>query len=369
MASTRTASSGYDRLSELKAFDGTKAGVKGLVDAGVTAVPRIFHHPAPAAQESPRHPRHNVTGSRVPVIDLAAAKPDLVAQVKAAAETVGFFQVIKHGVPGELLAQMLASVRRFHEEPVGVKAPCYTRDRARPVRYETNFDLFTSPAANWRDTLFMDMKTAEPEDVPPACRGTLPEYTAKVKQLVATLLGLLSEAIGLERAYLEKNEAGDGLAVTGHYYPPCPEPWLTLGTTKHSDTSFLTVLLQDNVGRLQVLLDDGSWVDVPPVPGALVVNIGDLLQLVSNDRFKSVEHRVLALDPARESRLPASSGLTTGAIGYTARSLIRPMRSICYTGALQYWNSLATTRTRDSTADLRWIISDSDRLRHKIVLQ
>jgi hypothetical protein len=78
---------------------------------------------------------------------------------------------------------MLASVRRFHEEPVGVMASYYTRDRARLVRYETNFDLFTSPAANWHDTLFMDMKTAEPEDVPPACQGTMPEYTAEVKKL------------------------------------------------------------------------------------------------------------------------------------------------------------------------------------------
>jgi hypothetical protein len=78
---------------------------------------------------------------------------------------------------------MLASVRRFHEEPVGVMASYYTRDRARLVRYETNFDLFTSPVANWHDTLFMDMKTAEPEDVPLACQGTLPEYTAEVKKL------------------------------------------------------------------------------------------------------------------------------------------------------------------------------------------
>ncbi|OAY83023.1 1-aminocyclopropane-1-carboxylate oxidase [Ananas comosus] len=57
--------------------------------------------------------------------------------------------------------------------------------------------------------------------------------------------------------------------------------------------SFLTVLLQDEIGGLQVL-HQGRWVDVSPIPGALVVNIGDLLQLVSNDKFKSIEHRVLA---------------------------------------------------------------------------
>ncbi|KAL6638594.1 hypothetical protein ACP70R_023705 [Stipagrostis hirtigluma subsp. patula] len=292
------AAAAYDRLSELKAFDETKAGVKGLVDAGVIAVPRIFHHP-------PDHDHHlhdaTATTSCIPVIDLSlsaevAARAQLVAQVKAAAETVGFFQVLNHGVPDELLAGMLASIRRFNEEPAEARRPFYTRDPARRVRYQSNFDLFQSPAANWRDTIFLDTGAA-PEEMPPPLRGVVPEYTAQVRRLGAALLELLSEALGLPAGYLE-HDAGclDGLTVAGHYYPPCPEPHLTLGTTRHSDPSFLTVLLQDGVGGLQALLDGGRWVDVPPVPGALVVNIGDFLQLMSNDRFKSVEHRVVAMD-------------------------------------------------------------------------
>ncbi|CAN7039368.1 unnamed protein product [Brassica oleracea var. botrytis] len=69
----------------------------------------------------------------------------------------------------------------------------------------------------------------------------------------------------------------NSLLLLGHYYPPCPQPDLTLGLTKHSDNSFLTVLLQDQVGGLQVLHDQ-YWIDVPHVPGALVVNVGDLIQ-------------------------------------------------------------------------------------------
>ncbi|GAU25511.1 hypothetical protein TSUD_279960 [Trifolium subterraneum] len=79
---------------------------------------------------------------------------------------------------------------------------------------------------------------------------------------------------------------------------------LTMGTTQHSDSSFLTVLLQDHIGGLQILHRD-KWVDVPPIPGAFVVNFGEVIQassllqyyfayLITNDRFKSSVHRVLA---------------------------------------------------------------------------
>ncbi|GJM90589.1 hypothetical protein PR202_ga06888 [Eleusine coracana subsp. coracana] len=298
------ASAGYDRLAELKAFDDTKAGVKGLVDAGVTAVPRIFHHPpepaAPPRPSSSRPDHHDVvTNSSIPVIDLASlgvTRAELVAQVKAAAETVGFFQVVNHGVPEAAMSDMLASVRRFNEAPVDARRPFYTRDAARRVKYSSNYDLFWAPAASWRDTLFLDMSPTppSPEEIPPACRDIVFEYTRQVQSLCSALLGLLSEAMGLHSGYLDR-DAGclDGLSVAAHYYPPCPEPHLTLGAVKHTDATFLTVLLQDGVGGLQARVED-SWVDVPPVPGALIVNVGDFLQVMSNDGFRSVEHRVVA---------------------------------------------------------------------------
>jgi isopenicillin N synthase-like dioxygenase len=315
MAST----AGTDRLTQLKAFDDTKAGVKGLVDAGVTTVPPIFHHPPDPHDDAANAPAAAAASlTTIPVIDLGAFSAtndhvhdahhhQLVAQVKVAAETVGFFQVVNHGVPAELLARMLASVRTFNEEPADARRPYYTRDPARRVRYQSNFDLFHSPAANWRDTIFIE-SAAAPQEMPPAFRDVVPEYARQVRALGAHLLALLSEALGLPHAGYLQRDAGclDGPALGCHYYPPCPEPRLTLGTTRHSDPSFLTVLLQDDaVGGLQALVG-GGWVDVPPLPGALVVNVGDFLQLMSNDRFKSVEHRVVAVPGTAAARVSAA---------------------------------------------------------------
>ncbi|GAB2210206.1 hypothetical protein Droror1_Dr00015466 [Drosera rotundifolia] len=303
MASTSTQQNDSpcdDRFSELKSFDETKAGVKGLVDDGVSTIPRIFILPPHLFNPTP--PYTTKTNITIPTIDLdAVSKNDvgsrrvIVEQVRESSEKLGFFQVVNHGIPFGVLEAMLGGVRGFYEQDDELKKRYYTRDVSRRFVYNSNFDLFSGPGANWRDTFFTYMAphSPDPEDLPAPCREILMEYTKQVTELGHRLLELLSEALGLNSSYLNGIDCSEGLVAIGHYYPACPQPDLTLGASKHTDNDFLTVLLQDQIGGLQVLLED-QWIDVPPVPGALVVNIGDLLQLISNDKFKSVEHRVIA---------------------------------------------------------------------------
>uniref|UniRef100_A0A5B6YZJ4 Fe2OG dioxygenase domain-containing protein n=1 Tax=Davidia involucrata TaxID=16924 RepID=A0A5B6YZJ4_DAVIN len=289
----------YDRESELKAFDDSKAGVKGLVDAGLAKIPNIFVHD----QNYKLDIESGSDNSKfsIPIIDLegidkdAALRSEIINKVGDASEKWGFFQVVNHGIPQSIMDEMIDGVRRFHEEDTEVKKQFHSRDFKKKFIYMSNFDLYTAPAAHWRDTLacVMAPHPPDPQELPAVCRDIIIDYSNYVTKLGLTLFELLSEALGLNPNHLKDMYCAEGLLLLGHYYPACPEPELTLGTTSHSDNGFLTVLLQDQMGGLQVQ-HENQWLDVPPFPGALVVNIADLLQLITNDKFKSVNHRVLA---------------------------------------------------------------------------
>ncbi|KAJ1433721.1 Oxoglutarate/iron-dependent dioxygenase [Sesbania bispinosa] len=289
----------YDRLQELKAFDESKAGVKGLVDAGITEVPRIFiRPPEETAADEPISGEPTQSWFRIPVIDLkdvAGDRSGVIAGVQQAAEAVGFFQVVNHGISTKLLEEMLVAAREFHELPLELKVEYYSRDLTKKVKYRSNFDLYQSKYVNWRDTLkcVLSPEPLDPQELPPVCRDVIMEFSKQVQILGSLLFELLSEALGLKPSHLKDMDCTKGHLILCHYYPSCPEPELTLGTSRHSDPDFLTILLQDHIGGLQVL-NQNQWIDVHPIPGALVVNIGDVLQFISNDKFKSVEHRVLA---------------------------------------------------------------------------
>ncbi|OMP09739.1 hypothetical protein COLO4_05163 [Corchorus olitorius] len=164
----------YDRAKEVKDFDDTKAGVKGLVDSGAVKIPKFFIHPL----ENREKPNASSTVSfQVPVIDLEGfegnRRKEIVNGILVAAETWGFFQVVNHGVPLCIMDDMLKCVRQFHEQPKEVKMEWYSRDCKQPVRYFSNGDLLVNTrAANWRDSLAFEFNDGQldPQLFPTVCR-------------------------------------------------------------------------------------------------------------------------------------------------------------------------------------------------------
>ncbi|CAL5187281.1 unnamed protein product [Lathyrus oleraceus] len=113
-----------------------------------------------------------------------------------------------------------------------------------------------------------------------------------MKRLSMTIVEYMGKALKMDEKEMIIFEDGRQ-SIRINYYPPCPQPEKVIGLTPHSDASGLTILLQLNdVQGLQVR-KDGMWVPVKPLPNAFIVNIGDILEIVTNGIYRSIEHRAI----------------------------------------------------------------------------
>ena len=164
-----------NRVEQLKAFDDTKKGVKGLVDSGAKTIPCIFIRPSDELSEDLKFP--NVQ-RQVPIIDFEGIDrkdryEEIVKQILEASQKWGFFQVVNHGIPSHVLDKMLDGLRMFHELDGEIKKQFYTRElitTGKTFVYNSNYDLYTSRAANWRDSLsinaFYSSGHIDPQEIP-----------------------------------------------------------------------------------------------------------------------------------------------------------------------------------------------------------
>lgn len=170
-----------ERMKELKAFDDTNAGVKGLVDAKLATIPKIFVRPP---EELAEELKSGQTDYKVPIIDLSDIhkgnfSKEIIEEVRFASEKWGFFQVVNHGIPSTVLDEMIDGVRLFNEEELQVKKKFYSRDHLKKVRFNSNYDLYKSRFANWRDTLTISVPhQLDPEELPATCRYIIAELPA-----------------------------------------------------------------------------------------------------------------------------------------------------------------------------------------------
>ncbi|KAI4352390.1 hypothetical protein L6164_006647 [Bauhinia variegata] len=264
-----------------------------------------LHSSVPSSYVQPpeSRPSHTVVSEKsIPVIDLGGHnRAETLHKVLKASEEYGFFQVINHGVPKDLIEGTLNIFKEFHAMPAKEKMRECSRDPKGSCKLYTSREINKKDAIQfWKDTLR--------HACPPS--GEYMEYwpqkPARYRWRTLKSLGgndyvyvnifssriYDSKGLGLTPGYFN-SVLTENPTVQAHHYPPCPEPSLTLGAPKHRDPTIITILLQDKgINALQVFRD-GEWIGVEPIPNAFVVNIWLLLQITSNGRLVGPEHRVV----------------------------------------------------------------------------
>ncbi|CAK7357592.1 unnamed protein product [Dovyalis caffra] len=247
----------------------------------------------------------------IPVIDLAeTASKDrdvTIQKILKAAQEYGFLQVINHGVEEDLMNDTMRVFKEFFTLPEEDKASFYIENPKKNkycMLYPSSMLYATEDVHLWRDNLLNSCHPLEESiqhwpEKPTRYREVVGAYAAEVKKLGSRILELIGEGLGVESGYFGGKLSEVSTLLVNHY-PPCPDPSLTFGVPAHCDPNLITILLQDSdVCGLQVL-KDGEWIGVDPLPNAFVVNMGYQMQIISNNKLKSVEHR--AVTNSRKAR-------------------------------------------------------------------
>ena len=259
----------------------------------------------------------------IPVVDIGAYLAEepgglerAAGQLRHAAENIGFFHLIGHGVPQELIDRVFEAAARFHALPLEEKL-ALRQDRNNvgymPVRSSVARvnALDGSPKkANVVAAFFAkrDLAPDHPDVLAgkrfrglnqwppnlPGFRETCNEYAATLEALGRKMLPVYATALDLPPDYFEAAFREPAYSLRLSHYPAVDDyEEDEYGIAPHTDGGFMTFLAQNEVPGLAVRRTDGAWIDAEVVPGAFVVNAGDLQRRLTNDRFLSTPHRAV----------------------------------------------------------------------------
>lgn len=245
----------------------------------------------------------------LPVIDVgdfetsAAARASIVQAVTCALTDVGFMYVRGHGLDGSLVAEAFAASRTFFTAPRAVKDHCAYTDVDLNFGYQSLEVESLDPAAapdlkesfTMRNALAMDATahhwpSAHFRDI--ALRFFAASFAAGKR-----ILAVLAACLELPQDFFAARHRGENVTLRFLHYPrnlPVRSA-AQLGAGAHTDYGSITLLLQDDVGGLEVLDGEGRWQPAPRLDGALLINTGDLMERWTNGRFRSTRHRVQPL--------------------------------------------------------------------------
>eukprot|EP00928_Gymnodinium_smaydae_P080768 TRINITY_DN643_c0_g4_i1.p1 TRINITY_DN643_c0_g4~~TRINITY_DN643_c0_g4_i1.p1 ORF type:complete len:668 (-),score=128.11 TRINITY_DN643_c0_g4_i1:165-2168(-) len=273
----------------------------------------------------------------IPIIDLTQDEATVLEQLKYACEVVGFMQVTNHGVSRELQKQHFEFQKRFFNLPAEKKLAIHT-DAESPVRgyfgkgsedldgvlgkkvdgsvvkktvidnkegLDMNGVPWSKPGDSYICHIFGLPNRLPPEEDLPGMKDLVTKYQDEVFALARRLLTLMAKILDLPADTFEQHLTKPVATHRMLHYWPIRDFKREIGIGPHTDYGLLTILMQDNVGGLQVLnAKDMDWVHCIPIEGAYIVNLGDMLARWTAHRFKSTVHRVVNISPEERYSTP-----------------------------------------------------------------
>ncbi|KAJ7956615.1 gibberellin 3-beta-dioxygenase 3 [Quillaja saponaria] len=246
------------------------------------------------------------TVGSVPIIDLS--DPNAISLIRHACEKWGVFQVTNHGIPLNLLKQVELQTLRLFSLPADQKVSALRSPDGITGYGQPRISVFF-PKMMWSEVFSMMGSPMEhatklwphQHDHQANFCNIMEEYQKEMKKVSEKMFKLMVESLGVSLEEVEwlkptMSCKDPQTLLQLNSYPVCPESDTSraMGFAPHTDSSFLTVLHQSTTtSDLQIFRDNIGWMPVHPISGALVVNVGDLMHILSNGQFNTVLHRVL----------------------------------------------------------------------------
>ncbi|KAH9702302.1 Fe2OG dioxygenase domain-containing protein [Citrus sinensis] len=250
------------------------------------------------------HSEVSYASSEIPVINmslLANGDKDELRKFDIACKEWGFFQITNHGIAETVIHNMKDAIAAFFQLPFDEKKK-YTMPANDVQGYGQGYVVSEQQKLDWSDVLFLVTLPPSVRNLKlwpvalPGFKESIDQYSTEIRKVTEEIFAKLSLLMGMDTDGLKMLHGEMKQATRMNYYPTCSRPELVLGVSPHSDASTITLLLQDDkITGLQIKHKD-SWIPVKPIPDAIVVNIGDVAEVLSNGLYKSVEHRAVTND-------------------------------------------------------------------------
>lgn len=276
-----------------------------------------------------RKPSSGMSTLQLPLVNLhpflygdEAARRKVADDIARASEVYGFFYLTHHGIPQQVMAAGFDAAERFFDLPLEQRMACRSTQARQNRGYQPLYD--TSSAGKEPDIKeSFDMGFPLPADDEDLQAGLpfhsvnhwpqhLPGFRAQVEALYFAqlacghqVLRAMAVALGVDPNFFVARCAKPTTNMRLVHYPPqMVDVDHGIGARAHADKGLITLLLNDENGGLHVLSGDGEWIDAPPRPDAIIVNVGDLMTRWTNGRFRSAMHRVINASGRRRYSIP-----------------------------------------------------------------